>query len=70
MSENINALKRVWNEFETQAVIKISDMRKLSDVFSKAMMQIERLEHSRDNWRRRCELAEKNLKIGVLDEKL
>jgi len=62
MSENINALKRVWNEFENQAVIKISDMRKLSDVFSKAMMQIERLEHSRDSWRKRCEKAEGELK--------
>lgn len=62
MSERLNALKDVWNEFEKQAVITIPDMRKLSETFSKAQMQIERIEESRDSWRKRCEKAEAELK--------
>ncbi len=62
MSERLKALKTVWAEFENQAVITIKDMRKLSETFMKAQLEIERLEDSRNSWRKRCELAESKLK--------
>ncbi len=62
MSERLKSLKIVWAEFEKQAVITIKDMRKLSETFTKAQFEIERLEDSRDSWRKRCELAEIKLK--------
>jgi chromosome segregation ATPase len=62
MSERIKSLFEFWDEFENQVVLKITDMRRLTERVSKAQLEIERLENSRNNWRKRCEKAEKELR--------
>jgi hypothetical protein len=55
MSERITTLIESWKEFNKQGVVSIKDWNKLQELFNKAQLEIERLQDSREKWKKKHE---------------
>ena len=55
-------LRETWDLFEKNCNLTLKNLSQLQEAFTKALIQIERLTLSRQNWRIRAENAEARLK--------
>lgn len=56
-----NELKEFWQELQNKIIIQIEDLDKLKELLMKALIKMEDLELSRDNWKKKFDELKKKI---------